>query len=158
MQRPTILGAKVILALALAISLLTQVLFIPLMAAEAVREFPEVAYLKWPGIIGCVAIVACVQLAMLSVWRLLSMVQASRIFQPSAFGPVNLIIACFLAVAVLCGIAFGILSLARAMPPGVLVLLILGALSGIGLALLMVVMRALLRQASLMEHDLAGVI
>lgn len=158
MQRLAILGAKAIIAILMAISLAGQILIVPLMADEVVREFPEAAYLRWPGIVGCVAIVACVQVALVCMWRLLSMVARESIFRPSAFRYVDAIVGATVAATALCLVALGILGAARTLPPAVMLLLLMCVVGGIGLALLLVVMRGLLTKATELEHDLAEVI
>lgn len=158
MQQAAILGSKVVIVLIMACSVAGQILVIPLMAAETVASFPEAAHLRVPGIIGCVAIVMCAQIALVCVWRLLSMVDADSIFSDSAFRLVDLIIGAGLAVSVLCVAAWVILSVANMFPPGVAIMLITGILGGLGFALLMLVMRGLLRKATELQRDLSEVI
>lgn len=158
MQELTVYGAKAVLFLILLASAVGQIFVIPQLASETVSVFPEADYLRVPGIIGCVAIILCVQVALVCVWRLLSMVAESSIFEPSAFATVNLIIGSSGVATVLVAAAFVVLTVAGAMSPGVMLLLIAGVLGGTGLTLLIVVMRGLLKQATALEKDLAEVI
>lgn len=111
-----------------------------------------------PAILGCVAIVACVQVALIALWRLLSLVAHERIFDASAFRYVTAIIVSAAAAAALFAAAFAILSAADAMPPSVGALLVVGVLTSSGIALLVTVMRELLRKATELEHELAAVV
>lgn len=158
MQRAAILGAKVVIVVALLLSLVGQVLFVPMLAAEAVREVPEAEGLRWPGIIGCVAIILCAQVALVCMWRLLSMVAKEHIFDRRAFRVVDVMIGCAVAAAVLFAIAFLILTIANAMPPVVAIFLIMGFFGAAGIALLLVVMRGLLQKATALEHEMAAVV
>lgn len=158
MQRTAVVGAKVVIAIILAVSLAGQVFVIPFMAAETVRVFPEAGWLRLPGIVGCVALVICAQVALVCIWRLLSMVTGDAIFRPAAFGWVSALIGCCVAFTALIAVAFGVLSAANTLPGGLAIMLIAMFTAGVGVTLLLVVMRGLLRKASMLEHDLAEVI
>ncbi|MFA4841551.1 MAG: DUF2975 domain-containing protein [Agrococcus sp.] len=158
MQRAAIVGAKAAIAMLLGASLVGQLWFIPLAAWEVVSELPAAAPLQLPGIVGCVAIVACVQVALLALWRLLSLVAHERIFDPSAFRSVTAIIVSAAAAAALFAAALVILSAANAVPPSVGALLVVGLLTSGGIALVVTVMRELLRKATELEHELAEVV
>lgn len=158
MQRTATWGAKAVIVVTLLLSLAGQVLFVPLLAAEAVQEVPEAAGLRWPGIIGCVAIILCVQVALLCMWRLLSMVAKDRIFEQRAFRLVDVMIACGAVGAALFAIAAVILIVAQALPPVVALFLIMGFFGAAGVALLLVVMRGLLRTATALGDELAAVV
>ncbi|MGC5076178.1 DUF2975 domain-containing protein [Agrococcus sp. DT81.2] len=158
MQRGAIVGAKAAIAMLLAASLVGHLWFIPLAAWEVVSELPAAAPLQLPGIVGCVAIVACVQVTLLALWRLLSLLAHDRIFDASAFRPVTAIIASAVAAAALFAAALVILASANAMPPSVGALLVVGMLTSGGIALVVIVMRELLRKATALEHELAAVV
>lgn len=158
MQRAAVVGSKAVIVAILTISLAGQTLVIPLVADETVRMYPEAAYLRLPGIVGCVAIVACAQVALVCVWRLLSMVARESIFQPSAFRLVSTIIGSAFAATLLFVAAFAILLIADAASPGVMIMILTGAVTGAGLTLLLVVMRGLLKKATELEQDLAEVV
>ena len=158
MQRIAVVGAKVGIVLITLITVVGQVLIVPLVAAETARANPEVGYLRLPGIVGCVAVIACVQVALVCVWRLLSMVARDSIFRPSAFRLVDVIIGSVLAATVLLVAAFVILQAAQALAPGVMIMLFSGTVTGTGLALLLVVMRGLLKKATELEQDLEEVV
>jgi len=158
MHSRTILALRAALAAVLAGALLTQGLVIPLLAAEAARENPEVASLRWPYTVLAIAVVVCVQVAIVCIWRLLGFVRSGTIFSPRAFVWVDRITwAVLVAVAILTGM-FLHLSAIHAMPPAVFLFLTGGIVCGLALALLMAVMRALLVRATQLEEDLKEVI
>lgn len=158
MERAAIVGAKGVIVVALLLSLLGQAVIIPLLAAEAVRELPAAEGLRWPGIVGCWAIIVSVQVALVCMWRLLSMVARQRIFDRGAFRLVDVMIGCASAAALLFVAAFVTLTIANAMPPVVALFLMMGCFGAAGIALLLVVMRGLLAKATDLEHEMATVV
>ena len=101
--------------------------------------------------------VLCIQVVVVSTWKLLTLVKNDRIFSDASMAWVNAIVwAIAAAWVVLLGVFlyFGF----RASDPGLPLLLFL-MLTGVAvLGLLMVVMRALLRQATTLRTDLEAVI
>ncbi|SFS08880.1 Protein of unknown function [Agrococcus baldri] len=158
MQRIATIGAKTVIVVALVLSLAGQVFFVPLLAAEAVRELPAAEGLRWPGIIGCWAIILCAQLALVCMWRLLSMVARQRIFDRRAFRVVDVMTGSAIGATALFAIAFAILMAANAMPPVVGIFLIMGFFGAAGIGLLLVVMRGLLAKATALETEMAEVV
>lgn len=158
MQRSAVVGLKAVIGVILAVSVAGQVFVIPFLAAETVRSFPEAESLRLPGIVGCVALVVCTQVALVCLWRLLTMVADDAIFSTVAFGWVNALIVCCAAFTALIAVAFGVLSAANAFPGGLAIMLIAAFIAGAGVTLLLVVMRGLLRKACMLERDLSEVI
>lgn len=158
MSKIVVFGTKTVIALLFVVTLIAQFLLVPLLAQEMAHEFPEVSYLQWPGIIGCVCVLLCGQVVLVCVWRLLSMVAKESIFSSTAFTIVNVTIAAIFVAAVLVIAALIVLQAVNALPGGVMIMLLTGALLGTGLGLLLIVMRGLLKKATLLDQDLAGVI
>ncbi|NLF03986.1 MAG: DUF2975 domain-containing protein [Actinomycetales bacterium] len=158
MHKSTTLALRVALGAVLLGTLFSQVLLIPLLAAEAAWEAPEVAYLRWPYTAAAIAVVLCVQVAVVCVWRLTAFVRRGSIFSARAFGWVDRIIGAVLAAVVILAAMFVHLTAINAMPPAVLFFLTGGVVAGLCLALLVVVMRALLVRATELESDLSEVI
>jgi hypothetical protein len=113
------------------------------------------------GILG----IACIQAVMVAVWMLLAMVERDAIFTPRAFRWIDLIIAASIAATLLAlGVAVH-LTVASA-PAQVddmnLVSMWLFAIACVGVgacfAMLMVVMRGLLRKATNLETEMAEVV
>jgi len=136
---------------------LAQVL-LPVFGSEEGRLYPELAYLVVPYSVAGILAIACVQVALFVVWRLLSMVNGGVIFTRRALRWVDVITACaavatFLSAGVLIHLLFfvGV--------GGPLILWLPACLAG-GLAfvLLMVVMRGLLESAITDRTELDEVI
>src|SRR5690606_12296394 len=97
-----------------------------------------------------VLLVVTMQLFAVCVWMLLTKVRRGSIFSESSFGWVNLIVGAFAAAAVLT-LALAVLLAPGEVAPGIVALICGAALVLAGIALLVVVMKALLRQA--IERD-----
>lgn len=158
MQRATVVGVKVAIVSLLLATLVGQVLIVPLFASEAARNFPEFAWLRAPGIAGCALLIGCVQVVLVSIWKLLSMVASDRIFSVEAFRWVDVIIGALAAFSILI-LCAGLLLTASGAGPGPLAApLVVSLVAGIGGALLMLVMRGLLVKASALQQEMAEVI
>ncbi|HRN30438.1 MAG TPA: DUF2975 domain-containing protein, partial [Terrimesophilobacter sp.] len=132
---------------------------LPLLAVEAARELPEVAYLQTPYLILTIAMVACVQVALVAIWRLLTLVRRGAIFSDRAYRWVDVVIgAALTASAIAIGLLVHLSVFVNAGPPLVVLALFATATVGLTVALLVVVMRGLLRQATALEGELAEVV
>lgn len=106
---------RIFLALLFGILVVFQTFSLPGQFAYA-EESPDQAYLRWPMTVVSVFWVLCIQVVIVSTWKLLTLVKDDRIFSDAS--------SVWVAV----------------------------------LGLLMVVMRALLRQATTLRTDMQGVI
>ena len=148
---------RILLVLAFCAAVLAQVMIVPGSLADMVRESPERAHLRWPLFAMWEFWLICVQVVIVSTWKLLTMVQRDRIFSEAAFAWVDAIVwAIGAAWVVLLGVSI-YLGLKADDPPVPLVLSFL-LLGGAVLGLLMVVMRALLRQATELRTDMDAVV
>ncbi|MEH0844217.1 DUF2975 domain-containing protein [Micromonospora sp. CPCC 205711] len=121
------------------------------------EESPDLAYLRWPLTAVSVFWVLCVQVVIVSTWKLLTLVKKDRIFTQASLGWVDAIVwAIAAAWVVLLGVFLYIGF--RADDPGLPLLLFLMLIGVAVLGLLMVVMRALLRQATTLRTDMEAVI
>lgn len=158
-MQPRITAAlKALIVVLLALLLATQVVLIPGAAVLAAERNPELAYLAGPGIVGGIVLVALIELVLVCVWRLLSLVRQDRIFSPGAFLYVDIIMVTMAASAVVIAGALVVLALGQAVNPSILLLGVVGVVIGIALALLVAVMRGLLRKALELEQDLSEVV
>ncbi|SCG37135.1 Protein of unknown function [Micromonospora rifamycinica] len=140
-----------------AVLVLFQTMSLPGQFAHLARESPEQAYLRWPATAVTVFWVLCVQVVIVATWRLLTLVRKDRIFSEPALAWVD---------AIVWAIAAGWLTLVgvflyvgfHADDPGLPMLLFLLSVGVTVLGLLMVVMRALLRQATALRTDMEAVI
>lgn len=101
--------------------------------------------------------VACVQVAIVAVWRLLSLVRRKAVFSPAAFRWVDLIIGA-LAGAALLVLPAGYVVAEVDDAPGVILVSVVLALLIAGIALVVHVQRMLLVQATGFSTELEGVI
>ncbi len=148
---------RVLLAVAFLALVLAQVAVLPPTFGMWARESPEVADLRWPLLAVAVLEVLCVQVVIACTWRLLTMVEDGRIFSDAALVWVDSILAAMAAAWVLLLGTF-LVVLARGGLSGLPVALLLMLVAGAVLGLLMVVMRALLRQATTLRVDMEAVI
>ncbi|BDZ40584.1 DUF2975 domain-containing protein [Microbacterium suwonense] len=158
MQPLATLLLRWMIVLLLALLLFVQIFLIPLVAAETAARNPDLAYLEVPGIVGAVLFLVLVEIVLVCVFALLSLVRADRIFSPHAFRYVDVIVGALLASAVLLMASFLVLAAGRAVNPGILVLAVFGIVVSVSLALLVGVMRGLLRKALQLEQDLSEVV
>jgi hypothetical protein len=148
---------RVFLVLLFAVLVMFQTFSLPGQFAHMAKESPEHAYLRWPATAVTVFWVLCIQVVIVSTWKLLTMVKTDRIFSSAALGWVDTIVwAIGAAWVVLLGVFLYVGF--KAQDPGLPLLLFLMLIGVAVLGLLMIVMRALLRQATSLRTDLEAVI
>lgn len=125
---------------------LAQVL-VPAFASEAARTFPEVGYLVLPYSVAGILVIACGQVALLAVWRLLSMISGGVIFTRRSLRSVDVITACGAVATVLNAGVWTHLLVVHGGGPGIILWLAASSASGVAFVLLMIVMRGLLESA-----------
>ncbi len=148
---------RVLLVLTFAFLALFQVVILPGMLGQMAVESPDLAYLRWPVLAVSLLGLMCVQVVVVCTWKLLTMVRNDRIFSEESLAWVDAIVWAIVAAWVLV-LGLFLYSVVRWRDPGLPVLLILLLLGGAVLGLLMVVMRALLRQATTLRTDMEAVI
>lgn len=143
MGRVTIWVLRVVITLALLGSLVVQTVIVPLLWADldGAPQWFRVSFV----VIAILGIVT-MQVFAVCVWMLLTKVRRGSIFQPSSFRYVDVIVGAFGAAALL-AFAFAVVLAPSEAAPGIVALVCGAALVLAGIALLVVVMRALLRQA-----------
>jgi hypothetical protein len=148
---------RVALVVILLGTVLAQVL-VPVFASEEGRIFPEVAYLVVPYSVAVILFIGCGQVALLVVWRLLSLVDGGVIFTRRALRWVDVITACAAVATVLsAGVMIHLLGFVGVHIPRVLWLAACVA-GGLAFVLLMLVMRGLLESAIADRTELDEVI
>lgn len=152
-----VLPLRAMLAASFLLLVVFQTLSFPGQFAHLASEEPDLAHLRWPLTAFTAVEILCVQVVIACTWKLLTMVEQDRIFSDDALRWVDRIIAAIGAFWVLLAACFLYVVAQREDPglPMLLMLLLLG--SGTG-GMLMLVMRALLRQATSLRTDLEGVI
>lgn len=149
---------RVALAALLLGALLTQVL-VPIAATEIGVEYPEVAHLVIPYSVVAVLAIACIQVALGVLWRLLGLVSGGVIFTPRALRWVDVITCCAIAFTLLvAGVLVHLVGVVQVGGPGVVLVLAASVASGTALVLLMVVMRGLLKVSIAYRNELDAVI
>jgi len=148
---------RALLVATFAALVVAQVAVLPVAFARMADESPDLAPLRWPLLVLAVVGLVCVEAVIVCTWRLLTMVRDDRIFSDHALVWVNGIVAAAAGAWVLVLAAFVLLVAAEGLV-GLAALLLLVLLVGAAVGLLMVVLRALLRQATELRTDLDGVI
>jgi len=143
MAKSTILVLQVVIALALAGSLVVQTVIVPLLWADLEGE---ALWGRIALVIIAVLGVLTLQVFAVCVWMLLTKVRRGSLFSPTSFRYVDVIIGAIGAAAAL-ALILAVLLAPGPTAPGVVALICGAALVLAGIALLVVVMKALLRQA-----------
>lgn len=147
MRRSTTTALRVVLALSLAGSVFVQVVMVPLLAIDFEEADPSQAAWQIPFALNLILIVAAGQAFAVCIWRLATMAGEGTVFTTRAFRYVDAMIAAAVAAALLIFLLGFVLAPGDAVAPG-LVLLVGGAgLVAAGIALTVLVLRALLAQA-----------
>ena len=157
MDRLVIRLLRVSLVVLLLGSVLAQLL-VPVTASAAAGTFPEVGYLVVPYSAAGILVIACGQVALLVVWRLLSMVSRGVIFTRRALRWVDVITICGAVATILnAGVWIHLLTV-HGGGPGIILWLVASTACGIAFVLLMGVMRGLLASAIAGRTELDEVI
>jgi hypothetical protein len=149
---------RVALVILLLGSVFAQVL-LPVAASQFGTTVPEVAYLVVPYSVAAILFIACGQVALLVVWRLLSMVGGGVIFTRSALRWVDVIIACGSVATLLSAVVW--IHMLGFVPGGggpMGLYLVAVVVAGLAFVLLMIVMRGLLESAIADRTELDEVI
>ncbi|MFB6392874.1 DUF2975 domain-containing protein [Polymorphospora lycopeni] len=134
-----------------------QTLSLPGQFRHMAQEAPEDAYLRWPMTAIAVFLVLCVQVVIVATWKLLSLVKNDRIFTEASLVWVDTIVWAIVAAwVVLVGLLLYVGFTGD--DPGLPMLLFLTSVGVAVVGLLMIVMRALLRQATTLRTDMEAVI
>jgi Protein of unknown function (DUF2975) len=148
---------RVFLVLLFGLLVLFQVMSLPGQFAYMAEQDPDMAYLRWPATAVTVFWVLCVQVVLVSTWKLLSLVRDDRIFSEASMVWVDAIVWAIGAAWVTLG-CVSLYVVVNADDPGLPLLLLLLCMGVTVLGLLMIVMRALLRQATNLRTDMEAVI
>ena len=149
---------KALIIVLLGLLLASQTLVIPEVARITAIRNPDVNQLEVPGIIGAVVFIALIEVTLVCIWFLLSLVQADRIFHVEAFRYVDIILGALIAAGVLILASYIVIVGSRAVSLSLTLLAVLGVVVSAALALLVVVLRGLLRKALELEQDLSEVV
>jgi len=152
-----VLPLGVFLVLLFGVLVVFQTMSLPGQFAYMAQEDPEHAYLRWPATVVTVFWVLCIQVVIVSTWKLLSLVKSDRIFTDASLVWMNAIVWAIAAAWVVLVVVLFYVGV-NAEDPGLPLLLFLMSVGVTVLGLLMVVMRALLQQATTLRTDMEAVI
>lgn len=158
MHKATIVSLKSLIVAMIVLLLACQLFMVPGVARQSAETYADLRYLQTPGIVVAVLFLLCVQVVLVCVWRLLSMVRTSVIFGDDAFVWVDVILGAMVLATLLIGASMATLASANVASPSVMLLCALGVVVGAGLALLILVLRGLLRNARQLQQDLSEVV
>jgi hypothetical protein len=157
-----VLPLRILLGLVFAALVAAQIWAVPGVLPDMAGPSLEQSVVRGTMLAVSLVGLACVQVVIVCTWQLLTLVRDDRIFSASSLPWVNAIVGALalgwamLLGAFVCSYYFVIdeVSDDPALPALLLVLLLVGAVVG----LLVVVMRALLKQATVLRSDLEAVI
>ncbi|MCW2928841.1 MAG: hypothetical protein JWM86_2809 [Thermoleophilia bacterium] len=155
--RYAVVPLRIVLVLTFLLLLVAEVMSFPGMFSYQARQSDDFAEVRWPLLAVVELGLICVQVVIVSTWRLLTMVREDRVFSRDSLRWVDAILAA-IGVAWLLGLGMVLVVVAAADDPGNVMAAMLILLPATSFALLMVVMRALLVQATELRSDMEGVI
>lgn len=143
----TVLALRAVLTALFAGALFVQCVMVPLINIDMDELNPDYEYLRVPVLAIIVLGMLAVQVVIACVWRLLTMVRRGTVFSHAAFRYVDVIIGAIVAAAVLVFAFACLLAPGEAAAPGIVLLVCIASLGIFGVALVVLVLRALLAQA-----------
>jgi len=150
MGKLAVLALRVVIAIALAGSLLVQGVLVPLLWQD-LEDAP--AGVRIPFVVIVVLGIVTMQVTAVCIWRLLTMVRSETVFSHSAFRYVDIVIGAIATASVLTfGLAV-VLAPGEAVAPGVVGLICGVSLVVAGVALIVLVLRMLLVQAVALDAE-----
>ena len=149
---------RILLVGSLLVILFLQVIGLPWLSGVVAEDLPEEAHMRWPILALSVMGLGCVQVGIICTLRLLGLTRQGDVFSPRSLRQVDVIIGSFLFATLVCLATIVYQSFTVGGPPIWTLLLLSGILVGIGMALLMVVMRTLLVQATTLRAEMDAVI
>lgn len=158
MRSPLIAATKVLIGLLFAAAVACQLWVVPTIAVGLARTAPEFAHLELPGIVLIGALLACGEAVLVCVWRLLTFVSRDSVFDAHSFRWVDAIIAAVGAAGVIVVVGMTVIGNAQAGSPFLALTGTIALLTIVGLALVVLVMRGLLRGATVLRQEMAEVV
>ena len=152
-----VFGLRIFLIVLFGILVVFQTLSFPGEFRYMAETSPEDAHLRWPLTAIAVFLILCIQVVIVCTWKLLTRFKEDRIFSEDSLVWVDIIV---WAIAAGWVVLSGLLLFVgfNADDPGAPMLLFLMTIGVTVLGLLMIVMRALLRQATTLRTDMEAVI
>ena len=152
MRNVVIVATKALIVVLFAAIVFCQAVLIPINARGFAIAAPEYAALEAPGVIMVDALLLCGQVALICVWA------REEIFDTTALRWVDAIIGSIVVAGLLVIGGLVVLGLANAGSPFIALMGLITVICAAGLALVVVVLRGLLRQAAQLRQDLSEVV
>jgi len=133
-----------------------QMWVVPEFAAGMARIAPEFSGLRVPGVVLVGMLLFCVQLALACVWRLLALAGQERLFEDRAFPWVDAITVLIASAVMLVLVGSVVIGNAGAGGPFILLLTVMSVIVGGVLALIVGVLRDVLRHAVLLQEQVTA--
>lgn len=146
MNRLAILALRGVIVLMFLGLVAIQVVVLPAIAFDTREDLSSSPVQVPVAIIGFLGLLL-VEVALVCIWRLLTMVRRETVFSAAAFRYVDVIIGAAIGATALAVVLSFLLAPGDEVPPGMVLLVVVGGVGTAGIALLMLVMRALLAKA-----------
>jgi Protein of unknown function (DUF2975) len=156
-EQRAVLPLRAFLVVLFGVLVVFQTLSIPGQWRHMAEENPQDASLRWPLTALSAFLILCAQVVIVATWKLLTRVQQDRIFSASSLVWVDAIVYAVAAAWLVLASLFLYVGF-NADDAGLPMVLLLLQVGVAAFGLLMVVMRALLRQATSLRTDLEAVI
>ncbi|QCB94821.1 DUF2975 domain-containing protein [Cellulomonas shaoxiangyii] len=145
--RVAVLASRAVIVVVLGGTLVLQLYMLPSLLADVREEEGALELLRLPVLALTILMVACVQVALVCVWRLLTMVRRDTVFSPAAFRWLDVVTGAAVVECLLFLLLGALLAPGEAVPPGVVLMLGVVGAGFLGIALLVLLMRSLLAKA-----------
>lgn len=155
MGRLTVLALRALIVLMFAGMLFLQVMLFPLLGIDIAEEAPDLVFLRWAVVVIGILGVLTVEIALVCIWRLLTMVRRDTVFSLAAFRFVDVIIGSAVAATLLAVALSFVLAPGEAVPPGMVMVVVIAGVGTAGIALLVLVLRVLLAKAVALDTTAA---
>ncbi|MFB9797056.1 DUF2975 domain-containing protein [Arthrobacter citreus] len=153
MGKLTILALRIVLAVVLAGTLFVQAVMVPLLASDLSEAGPAAEAVRLPVSVIVVLGLIAVQVVLVCVWCLLTMARRGTVFSTAAFRYVDVVIVAVSAAALLLFGLGAVLAPGEGVAPGVVLLIGGAGVAVAGVALIVLVLRALLAQAVAIDAE-----
>lgn len=147
MGRLTVLALRGVIVMLLAGSVFVQGVLVWLLVAGSGDPDADLASVRTPVFLIVVLGAAAAEVALVCVWRLVTMVRRGTVFSLDAFRYVHVVIGAFVAAALLVFALGVVLAPGEAVAPGIVLILGGVVVAVLGVALVVLVLRMLLAQA-----------
>ncbi|WP_182355109.1 DUF2975 domain-containing protein [Flaviflexus huanghaiensis] len=138
--------------------LLAQAVVIPVVSGWMAEAYPEFAWARWSLAIPLIAVLACVQVALLATWQLLGQVAKEEIFSGNARRWVDVMLGALSAAWIIAFATSTWQTVQNVSAPSILLGELLLLLVGIIVILLIVVLRGLLMRATELKVEMDAVV